>query len=145
MANRTKLTRRKENKFISVLADTANVSAACDATGMSRQGAYDHKAANPEFAALWDAAVETATDKLELEARRRAFRGTRKGVYWKGVRVATEREYSDSLTMFLLRGHRPDKYRENVKAEVVSDVRLHVVYDDERTNSTVTPPPSETE
>ena len=35
-----------------------------------------------------------------------------KPVHYKGERVDTIREYSDALLMFLLRGHRPNIYRE---------------------------------
>lgn len=144
MANRTKLTRSKQKKFLKALAETANVSAACKAIDFSRSSIYDRKKADKEFSARWDEAVDIAIDKLELEVRRRALHGTRKGVYYKGQRVATEREYSDALAMFILKGHRPEKYRENVKAEVVNDVRLHVVYDDERADGASAPPAPKT-
>jgi hypothetical protein len=51
-------------------------------------------------------------DQLEQEARRRAHDGVRKPVYQGGKRVGYIQEYSDTLLIFLLKGLRPEKYRE---------------------------------
>ena len=40
-----------------------------------------------------------------------------KAVYHMGEVVGTEREYSDTLLIFLLKGAMPEKYHENVKLE----------------------------
>jgi len=61
---------------------------------------------NPNFALAWEAAMEHAIDALELEARRRAVEGIEVPVFYKGEQVATKREYSDQLLMFLLKGRR---------------------------------------
>jgi len=70
------------------------------------------------FAAAWDEALEIATGSLELEARRRAQKGVLEPVYYKGKKVGAVRKYSDTLLIFLLKAHRPDKYRDNVRHEV---------------------------
>lgn len=52
-------------------------------------------------------------DALEDEARRRAM-GVAEDVYdGKGNVVGTRMRYSDLLLMFLLKGLKPEKYREN--------------------------------
>lgn len=79
---------------------------------MSRRGVYDHRIANEKFALEWDNAVDEAVDLLEAEARRRAYSGVDKPVHYKGQRVDMISEYSDGLMMFLLKAHRPHKYRE---------------------------------
>src|SRR4051794_28958869 len=104
--------------FLDRLAETSNVAAACRHAGISRQTAYVNKAANAEFAALWDQAIEDATDDLELEARRRAKDGCEKPVFYQGEECGSVREYSDTLMIFLLKAHRPDKYRENSRLDL---------------------------
>jgi hypothetical protein len=99
--------------FLKVLAVTCNVGAACRVARVGRATAYRHRHAEPKFARAWDDACEDAADLLELEARRRAVEGVEKPVFYRGERVGVVREYSDSLLMFLLKGCRPEKFREN--------------------------------
>ncbi len=112
MAQRTKLTRKRKQTFLEHLRETANVTESAQAAGVSRTAKYDRRAIDPELAKAWDDAIEQATDALEKEARRRALDGVDKPVYFQGKRVDVIKEYSDPLLMFMLRGHRPAKYRE---------------------------------
>jgi hypothetical protein len=86
--------------FLAALEQTCNITLACRAAEVHRSTAYDHRNADPEFKALWDAAEETGVELLEAEARRRAV-GTQ------------EKNGSDLLMIFLLKAHRPEKYRDN--------------------------------
>lgn len=114
MANRTKLTPHARGKFIRTLARTGNVSQACRTIRVSRTAAYEVKESNKEFGALWDEAVDIATDALEREARRRAVQGWPEPVFHQGRKVGTIRKYSDRMLEILLKGHRPEKFRERV-------------------------------
>ena len=58
-------------RFLKKLAETGNVSAAARTAGASRSRVYQLKAKSPAFAAQWADALETATDALDAEARRR--------------------------------------------------------------------------
>ena len=49
---------------------------------------------------------------LEPEAIRRAVDGVEKAVYYRGAQVGVEREYSDTLLIFLLKGWKADRYTE---------------------------------
>lgn len=118
MANLTKLTPEKMARFLEALSDTANVSAAAKKIRISRQYMYQVREEDEEFAAAWDEAVKLGTAALEDEAVRRAKDGTLKPVFYKGVKVGTVREYSDTLLIFLLKARDPDKYAERVKKEV---------------------------
>jgi hypothetical protein len=118
MANRTKLTPKKRREFLTALSESCNVTASAHAAGLSRQRLYELRRENPDFAVEWDNAVDEAVDKLELEARRRALQGVRKPIYYRGSKVGSTQEYSDLLTIFLLKAHRPEKYRERVSAEL---------------------------
>lgn len=113
MANRTKRTLEKGEKFIETLRRTGgNVSRACKAEGVGRATAYEWRAADEGFAKKWDEAVEAGLEELEQEARRRAFTGLKQAIYYQGKVVGYEKEYSDALLMFLLKGGKPEKYRE---------------------------------
>lgn len=122
--------------FLASLAETGNVTAAARAASIDRTTAYHRRDLDPAFAAAMAEALEVATDDLEGEARRRAKDGVEKPVFQGGEQVGTVREYSDTLLIFLLKAHRPEKYRErydikhggnvnvNIRAEELSDDEL---------------------
>jgi len=87
-------------RFIEVFAATGNVRLASGAAGVSRDAPYKRAGRSPAFAARWARAREEAIDTLEAEARRRALSG------------------SDALLMFLLRAHRPERYRETIRLDI---------------------------
>ena len=124
MANRTKWTPKKREEFLVRLRSSCNVTLSARSVGMSRSGAYEVKDRNKTFSQLWEEAIAEAIDLLEGEARRRAFHGADKPVVYQGqlstrvdsttgeVLPLTVKEYSDVLLIFLLKAHRPAKYRE---------------------------------
>jgi len=86
--------------FLAALRNSANVRAACQKVGIDRRTAYRQRERDAEFAAQWDEAIQDACDILEAEAWTRARGG------------------SDLLLIFLLKAHRPEKYRETSRYEV---------------------------
>lgn len=94
------------------------MSRSCEQARLSRVAVYDWRAADPQFASEWDEAVEFGTEELEEEARRRAYEGVDEPVFYQGTECGTVRKYSDTLLIFLLKGRRPDKYRERVSIDV---------------------------
>lgn len=119
----TKRTAKKRSKpdwaprFLVKLAATANIRAACKAASIGKTAVYKRRDSDPEFAQAMAEALDDACDDLELEARRRAKDGTQKPVYFKGEQCGVIHEYSDTLMIFLLKAHRPEKFRERVKVE----------------------------
>jgi hypothetical protein len=89
--------------FLDAIRVSGNVRLATAAAGIDRSTPYRRAQRDPAFAAQWAAAEQDAVDTLEAEARRRALNG------------------SDGLLMFLLRAHRPERYRESL--DVHLDVR----------------------
>ena len=83
--------------FLDALMQHGNVSRAARTAKISRMQLYRDRAADPEFAAAWQAAQQTGLDSLEDVANVRARRD------------------SDTLLIFLLKAHRPEKYRETTK------------------------------
>lgn len=99
--------------FIERLSQSGNVSDAAEYAGVARSTVYKHRNENETFSAAWDDAMEIATDALEAEARRRAVEGTTEPVGWyQGQPGGYVTRYSDNLLMFLLKAHRPEKFRE---------------------------------
>lgn len=105
-------TPKKAEAFLAALSDGRSVTSACQVALISKPAAYAWRKEDKDFAAAWDDAVETGTDLLEDEARRRAQDGVEKPVYQGGECVGHVREYSDTLMIFLLKARRPEKYRE---------------------------------
>lgn len=101
--------------FLRALTESPNVSKAAKLAGISRRTAYDYRERNAAFAQLWDDALESSTDDLAAEAYRRARHGTEKPVFYLGAECGRIREYSDVLTIFLLKAHRSEIYRETTK------------------------------
>lgn len=109
MAKRTKPTPKKLGKprssgdwadaFLASLREEGNVREACKAADVHRTTAYDRRRDDPAFAAAWRDALDDAVDALEKEARARA------------------KAQSDTLLIFLLKSHRPEVYREQVKLD----------------------------
>lgn len=119
MRGRTVRTDKKEGRFLEELRTTGgNVSRACEAIKVNRQRVYEWRAADPAFAAKWDEAVEAGTEELEQEARRRAYMGVDEPVFYQGEECGAVRKYSDTLLIFLLKGRRPEKYRDNVTLKI---------------------------
>jgi hypothetical protein len=111
-------------KFLSYLAKTCNVSRSARLARVGRRTAYDHRKRDAKFAADWEDAEQTGIDALEFEARRRALDGCLEPVFYKGDKCGSIRKYSDLLTIFLLKAHRPEKYRDNYKQEREAEVSL---------------------
>jgi hypothetical protein len=157
----------KKAAMLRVYMDTASVTRACKIVGINRERHYTWLKEDPDYKAAFAVAVDRAADALEDEAVRRAKRGTEKPVIYKGqmqytvvrdengdpvinpntgepnIKPLIIHEYSDVLLMFLLKGMRPDKFRETWKGEIsgpkggpieITDERLKNLNDDELTS-----------
>lgn len=84
-------------KFLDGLRMHGMVTQAAIEAGIHRDTAYYERQRDPTFAEEWRQALDRGVDMLEDVARLRAFGG------------------SDTLLIFLLKAHRPEKYREVTK------------------------------
>ncbi len=107
----------KRAVFLEALGCLASITAACKIARIPRRTVYNWRSEDEQFATHWDKAIEMGINALEDEAIRRAMVGTKKPVFWKGRRVGYISEMSDTLIMFMLKAHRPKKFRENVKID----------------------------
>lgn len=117
-----KLTGERLAAFCAALAASGgNVSRACEAVDISRISAYKWRNEDPVFSEAWDEAKRIGIEALEDEALRRAYEGTNRPVFHAGIECGAIKEYSDTLAIFLLKGAKPEKYRDNVRQENVGD------------------------
>ncbi len=96
MQGRTIRTPEKGERLLKQLALGKSVSAACRAEKIGRSAYYDWRGDDPVFAAAADQAIEEGTDRLEDSALSRGLKG------------------DATLTIFLLKARRPEKYRERI-------------------------------
>lgn len=125
-ARQTRWTRKKDAwrvSFLDALAVAGNVSEAARTAGVSRAFVYEERARDAGLAAAWDDALDQAADVMEREALRRAVEGWEEPVFGsvgQGMgsgEIGTVRKYSDTLLIFLLKGARPEKYRERTDVQ----------------------------
>jgi len=118
---------RAKQAFLTSYAQWANISYACEQSGVARQNVYDWQEHDPDFSAAFHRAESAATERLEREAWRRATEGSpyTRTSYYRGEPVGTDHkiEYSDQLMMLLLRARKPDIYREKVDVAVTQVVK----------------------
>jgi hypothetical protein len=122
-------TGKKEKVFLSVLAETCNVTRACAAADVGVTSAYRRKKSNAGFRAAWLAAISVAYQQLELILLERAFVGTEKIVSVRGGEPQAMREYSNTLGLTLLKLHRDSATDAEFEAspEEIEEVRERLV------------------
>ena len=90
----------RKKAFLEELRQKYSVYHACKAAGIGRTTVYAWRQDDAEFAKAWDAALADAADVLEASAYQRALEG------------------DTTLTIFLLKGAKPDKYKERTSTEL---------------------------
>jgi len=115
----------KKEAFLEAYTRIGTVSGGAKGAGVDRRTIYKWLEKDKEFGSRFEEAKETVTDDLEQEARRRAYEGIDKGVYWQGQLCDTIKEYSDTLLIFLLKGNRPEKYRERLQTELSGSLKVY--------------------
>jgi hypothetical protein len=100
------------DKVLAELAAGATVEAACKAGGVTSSIASTRRQRDREFAKAWDAALETGTDLVEEEMRRRIREGILVAEYRDSRKERPVRDLSDISLMLMLRSRRPETYRE---------------------------------
>lgn len=127
MMRMSRLSETTKQHFLDTLRECPNVTVAARACGISPATLYKHRRDDALFAERWQEALEEAVDLLEHEAHRRAFKGVAEPVFYQGDECGYVTKYSDGLAQFLLKAHRPDKYRERseVKQEISGGMQLN--------------------
>lgn len=108
----------KKPAVIAAFKGCASVTKACEIADICRDTFYRWLKEDPEFREAFEKSREEAAQLLEDEAARRAYEGVERPVDQGGKQVGVVREYSDTLLIFLLKGARPQKYRDNIRQEI---------------------------
>ena len=117
----------KKRAYLKSLEQSGAITISADAVGINRTTPQAWRATDPDFAIAEQTALNSFADRLEEEAVRRAIEGVRKKKFTaKGDPVFdpetgdqyVEREFSDTLLIFMLKGARPDKYKDRLDVRV---------------------------
>lgn len=108
----TEVTPEKKEKFLKALRQVPNVTRAARMARMSRKTAYKHREDEQEFADAWDEALQEGIEALEETCWRDAQKG------------------NTALMIFLLKAHKPEKYRDDYEHHHDGKVIVEVVRKD---------------
>jgi hypothetical protein len=123
-------TDKNREAFLESLREFAIVQKACDAANISRPAVYAWRKSDPDFAAAWDEAKRDAADTLEDEAYRRARDGVIEESVDKDGNHIKRVKYSDTLLIFLLKGAKPEVYKERLSSEISGPGGAPIALDD---------------
>ena len=133
-AQRRKATKRdwtkaKQEEFLSVLAETCNVTLAAAEAGVSVSAAYRRRKLDAGFRGAWMEAIATAYQRLEMVLLERAFVGTEKLVRRKDGSEERMVEYPNQLALTLLKMHRDTAVEATTEIETddIEEVRERVL------------------
>jgi len=143
---------RKQQRFLKLYRECANIKASCRVAGINRQTFYNWRDNDPEFAAQLPEADKDADDTAEFSLYDRAIKGVESYVVSQGHIVyediplldeegkpkldkygkqiylhgkpLKERKYSDSLLTTLLKARMPDKYKDKQQVEHAGSIDL---------------------
>lgn len=109
----------KKRIFLAELArNGGRIPAAADVAEVDRGTPHRWAKKSAKFRQQMDDAIARATEVLEQEAIRRAYDGVEEPVYQQCMEVGKIKKYSDTLLIFLLKGRKPEVYKDRVKTEV---------------------------
>jgi hypothetical protein len=119
-----KVTPKLLDDYFEAVAQTGNLTEAAKIVKIDSSTFRRLRQRDKEFAKRLEEARTAGVESLEDEARRRAHDGWEEPVYQKGEHVGVIRKYSDTLLIFLLKGAKPEKYRDNVTSKVDGNVNV---------------------
>lgn len=115
-------------RFLAAYSKLGRVCAAAESIGIPVDRHYDWLHNDTEYPPKFSAAQRAVAGLIEDEMIRRGVDGVDRGVYWRGERVAVEKEYSDQLLVTLAKGLLPDKYGKAASEDATRSLRVELVY-----------------
>ncbi len=100
--------------FLEIYAKNGNIRKSSDLMGIGSMTVRVAMKRDPEFREQVNLAYQDYADTIEEEARRRAVDGIPRNKYFRDQLLETETEYSDRLLEMLLKGAKPERYRDRV-------------------------------
>jgi hypothetical protein len=119
-------TARRKSLALDLLSQGHTLAHVREVLGINRVTMYRWRQNEPSFAQAYSDAMEAGTDLIEEEARRRAVEGYDRPVFQGGTLVGVVRVYSDQLAAMLLRGRRPEVYRDTPsRSSSTASITIH--------------------
>ena len=106
------ITDYKKRAFLAAYAHMGRLVRAAKAAQCNWRMHYYWLKVDPLYKEKFAEAQQMAGDFLEDEAVRRATEGVTRTRYYKDEPIGEDIEFSDTLLLFLLKGAKPEKYRE---------------------------------
>lgn len=116
----------QQRAFLAAFAMVGVVTRAAEIAQIARRTHYDWLEGE-EYARAFVDATEAAGDFLEHAAWKLANEGWFEPVYQGGEQVGSKWKFSESLLALLLKGSKPDKFRDNAKIEHAGAVSTNPV------------------
>ena len=121
--------------FLEHFAKTCNQAKSCELANINVNTVYEKRKADPEFEIRYQEAKARGWDVMEEIARKRAYTGYKEPVFYKGKKVAEVEKVSEPLMMFLLKGNKPETFRDRVETTLTNvsagPSRLHKLTEEE--------------
>lgn len=125
----TALTPLVIESLLTAVAACGNLTQACNELRINRGTIYQMRQEDEAFKQRLNDALTVGYDSWEDAAAERAFKGYEKPVYQQGMQVGTVLEFSDTLASLLLKGSKPEKYKERISSEVSVNGRIALSLD----------------
>jgi hypothetical protein len=110
-----KLTAELKMVFCRAYAQRGIIREGTTASGVSRRTYLRWRKDDESFNEACMEAKQMAVDVIEEEAHRRAIDGFDRPVIYQGEITDTYKDYSDSLLTMLMKGNKPEKYKERTE------------------------------
>jgi hypothetical protein len=101
--------------FLAAYRGTCNITESAVAAGINPRQHYRWLAKYPKYAEAFRRAQVVAADHLESIAVERAANGWEEPVFYQGAECGAVRRFDSGLLQFLLRGARPEKYKNSAE------------------------------
>lgn len=114
-------------KLKQAILATGSIMAASEMVGLTYAKVLLARRRSEEFDNFLNEAMQQAVASIEVSAFNRARDGVEKPVFYQGEQVGTTKEYSDSLTIFMLKSHKPEVYNrpQNVNIESKETIEIN--------------------
>ncbi len=104
---------RRQRAFLVGYVQSMGIRSAARLSGVSRQSHYEWMRGDPFYREHFHRAKVILADSAEEEVCRRAYAGHDTPIIYRGEIKGYYKSYSDTLAMFMLKGLRPEVYRDN--------------------------------
>lgn len=117
---------RRQRAFLVGYVRSLGIRSAARLSGVSRQSHYEWMRGDPLYREHFHRARTILADAAEEEVCRRAYHGYDTPVVYRGEIKGYYKSYSDSLAMFMLKGLRPEVYRDSAGAAFEGPTRINI-------------------